>query len=109
FDTAINTAIEAIDRIRDTADSHDRIFIIEVMGRHSGYIGLYTGIGSGASHLFIPETDTPVDMLIDKLKRSIKRNKLFNLIVVAEGNQNGDANTIANLVKEHIKEVEVKV
>lgn len=109
FDTAINTAIEAIDRIRDTADSHDRIFIIEVMGRHSGYIGLYTGIGSGASHLFIPETDTPVEVLIEKLKRSIKRNKLFNLVVVAEGNQNGDANTIANHVREHIREVEVKV
>jgi 6-phosphofructokinase 1 len=109
FDTAINTAIDAIDKIRDTADSHDRIFFIEVMGRGSGFIGLYTGIASGASNILIPETDTPVEEIVDKLKKSFKRNKLFNLVVVAEGNQNGGAIKISELVKDHIPAADVKV
>jgi len=86
FDTAINTAIEAIDKIRDTADSHNRLFFIEVMGRHSGYIALYTGIGSGAGNIFLPEAENSIEHLIEQLEKSAKRNKLFNLVVVAEGN-----------------------
>ena len=68
FDTAVNTALDAIDKIRDTANSHDRVFFIEVMGRHSGYIALYTGIGSGASGVMIPEKATDTDLLISLLK-----------------------------------------
>ena len=101
FDTAVNTAMEAIDKIRDTGSSHDRLFFIEVMGRHAGYIALYTGLGSGASTIFMPETVTPINQLIEKLKRSSKRNKLFNMVVVAEGNENGNAIEIAQKVKEH--------
>lgn len=109
FDTAVNTAIEAVDKIRDTADAHNRIFFIEVMGRHSGYIGLYTGIGSGAGNIFIPETDTNINKLIEQIHLSAKRNKLFNIIIVAEGNKNGGAFEIAEKVKQKITEYETKV
>ncbi len=98
FDTAINTAIEAIDKIRDTADSHNRLFFIEVMGRHSGYIALYTGIGSGAGTIFLPEADNSIEHLMEQLEKSARRNKLFNLVIVAEGNKNGGAIEIANKV-----------
>ncbi|MEL6389808.1 MAG: 6-phosphofructokinase [Bacteroidota bacterium] len=100
FDTAVNTAVEAIDKIRDTADSHNRLFFIEVMGRHAGYIGLHTGIGTGAGGIFIPETDTDLDQFVDQLQRSSRRKKLFNMVVVAEGNQNGNAMEIATYIKE---------
>jgi 6-phosphofructokinase 1 len=109
FDTAINTAAEAIDKIRDTADSHNRLFFIEVMGRDSGYIGLYTGIGSGAEMVFIPETVIEVDTLIEHLNRSARRQKLFNLIIVAEGNENGGAMELANKVKESTDLFDVRV
>ena len=109
FDTAINTAIEAVDRIRDTADSHSRLFFIEVMGRHSGYIALHTGIGSGAGDIFVPETDMEVDKLAHHLKKAARRNKLFNLVIVAEGNKNGNAMQIAAKVQELLPEVETKV
>jgi 6-phosphofructokinase 1 len=109
FDTAINTAIEAVDRIRDTADSHNRLFFIEVMGRHSGYIALHTGIGSGAGDIFVPETDMEVDVLANHLKKAARRNKLFNLVIVAEGNKNGNAMQIAAKVQEMLPEVETKV
>lgn len=109
FDTAINTAVEAVDRIRDTADSHNRLFFIEVMGRHSGFIALHTGIGSGAGKIFLPETDTSVEYIEKFLKKSKKAKKLFNLVIVAEGNKNGNAMEIAAKVKEHIPEFDVKV
>ncbi len=108
FDTAINTAIEAVDRIRDTADSHNRLFFIEVMGRHSGYIALHTGIGSGASEIFIPEEDNSIEEFVEVLKKSSRRNKLFNLAIVAEGNQNGDANQIAAKVKSLYDKVDTR-
>lgn len=100
FDTAVNTAVEAIDRIRDTADSHNRLFFIEVMGRHSGYIALNTGLGTGASFIFLPEKNTPIDRLSEFLRKSARRKKLFNMVVVAEGNQNGNAIEIAGILKE---------
>jgi 6-phosphofructokinase 1 len=109
FDTAINTAIEAVDKIRDTADSHNRLFFVEVMGRHAGFIALHTGIGSGAGAIFLPETDTSIDELSDILRKSAKRQKLFNLVIVAEGNQNGDANSIAKQIKAANPEYDVKV
>ncbi len=99
FDTAINTAVEAVDKIRDTADSHSRIFVIEVMGRHSGYIALHTGIGSGASGIFLPEKVNSINSFIQDLRKSSRRNKLFNLVIVAEGNENGGAHEIAEELK----------
>ncbi|MEE9438129.1 MAG: 6-phosphofructokinase [Saprospiraceae bacterium] len=109
FDTAINTAIQAVDRIRDTADSHNRLFFIEVMGRHSGYIALHTGIGSGASTIFLPETDTTFKSLTDMLTKSAKRKKLFNLVIVAEGNKNGNAMEIAEKIKKSNPQYDTKV
>lgn len=109
FDTALNTAIEAVDRIRDTADSHNRIFFVEVMGRNSGFIALYTGIGSGAGSIFLPETEDNVDDLIAHLKKSARRQKLFNVVIVAEGNRNGGAMEIAKKVQESYNQYETKV
>lgn len=102
FDTAINTAVEAVDKIRDTADSHSRLFFIEVMGRHSGYIALHTGIGSGATSVFLPERSDSIKEFINLLKKSGRRNKLFNLVIVAEGNKNGSASEIAAQVAKEV-------
>ncbi|MEM8907359.1 MAG: 6-phosphofructokinase [Bacteroidota bacterium] len=109
FDTAVNTAVEAVDRIRDTADSHNRLFFVEVMGRHAGFIALNTGIASGASSVMIPETMVKIEELISTLKKGAKRNKLFSLVIVAEGNQNGGATEIAQKVKEQFDYYDIKV
>jgi 6-phosphofructokinase 1 len=109
YDTATNTAIDAIDKIRDTADSHNRLFFIEVMGRHSGYIALRTGISSGAASVFLPEEATDFDQFLIKLKQSAKRQKLFNLVIVAEGNESGDAAALADKVKKAAPEFDTKV
>ena len=109
FDTAINTAVEAVDRIRDTADSHNRLFFIEVMGRHNGSIALYTGIGGGAGGILIPERATDVEELMTVLQKMVKRKKLFGLIVVAEGNENGTCEDVAAIVRKNLTEYEVKV
>jgi 6-phosphofructokinase 1 len=109
FDTAINTAIDAVDKIRDTADSHNRIFFIEVMGRHAGFIALHTGIGSGAGAILLPERDITIDELSIALQKSAKRQKLFNLVIVAEGNKNGDANEISKQIKMLNPQFDVRV
>jgi len=109
FDTAINTAIEAIDKIRDTADSHNRLFFIEVMGRHAGFIALHTGIGSGAANIFLPEEESNLKGLIKILEKSAKRNKLFNLVVVAEGNAHGSTFEIADEIKKKLPQYDVRV
>ncbi|MFT4759893.1 MAG: 6-phosphofructokinase 1 [Paraglaciecola sp.] len=109
FDTAVNTAVEAVDRIRDTADSHSRLFFIEVMGRHSGEIALYTGIGSGASGILIPEKSSDSESLINLLKKGIKRKKLFSMVVVAEGDETGGAMAIAEKVRKEFPHFETKV
>lgn len=102
FDTAVNTAVEAVDKIRDTADSHNRLFFVEVMGRHSGYIGLHTAIAGGAGGVLIPEEDSNIDDLIKLLKRGAKRAKLFSIVIVAEGNHMGTVYDIARKVEEKI-------
>jgi 6-phosphofructokinase 1 len=109
FDTAINTAVEAVDKIRDTADSHNRLFFVEVMGRHSGYIALHTGIGGGAGSMLIPEKAYGIDELIESLKSGVKRNKLFSLVIVAEGNPSGGATEIAKKVQEKFNHYDTKV
>ena len=109
FDTAINTAMEAADKIRDTADSHDRLFFVEVMGRHAGFIALHSAIGSGASGVLIPENNHSVDDLVVQLKKSVKRGKQFGLVVVAEGNKNGGAESVAKQVTERLGNIDTKI
>jgi len=109
FDTAVNTAVEAIDKIRDTADAHDRLFIIEVMGRDAGYIALHSGIATGAENILIPERKTEVEDLIKSLQEKQKRKKLVNLIVVAEGDEFGGADEVAKLVNERMPQIETRV
>jgi 6-phosphofructokinase 1 len=109
FDTAVNTAIEAIDKIRDTADAHDRLFIIEVMGRDAGYIALHSGIGTGAEHILIPERKTDVEEVIRSLQEKERRKKLVNIVVVAEGDDYGGGTDLANLIKERIPAFDVRV
>jgi 6-phosphofructokinase 1 len=103
FDTAVNTALEAIDKIRDTAAAHDRIFFIEVMGRDAGFIAVESGIGGGAEFVMVPETNTSVDQVVKSLK-NLRKSKSSSIIVVAEGHNLGSAEEIMVLVKEKIKD-----
>jgi len=109
FDTAVNTAVEAIDKIRDTMDAHDRLFIVEVMGRDAGYIALHSGIATGAENILIPESKTDIEELILSLTKNEKRQKLVNLIVVAEGDEFGGANELAKVIKERVPQADTRV
>lgn len=109
FDTAVNTALSAIDKIRDTADSHDRVFFIEVMGRDSGYIAMQCGIGGGAEMVMIPETATTVDTVIQTLDHARQKSKTSSIIVVAEGDEEGGANTISEKVKKILPHLDIRV
>lgn len=102
FDTAVNTSLEAIDKIRDTADSHDRIFFIEVMGRDSGYIAIQSGIGGGAEIVMVPETHTPLKSVVSILKNGWSRSKSSSIVVVAEGDEAGNATEIAESIKAQV-------
>lgn len=102
FDTAVNTALEAIDKIRDTASSHSRLFIIEVMGHTSGDIALYTGIGGGAEDILIPEEPISLETLIDKLKAQYDAGKKSSIIVVAEGETTGGVQEIKTRIEKVI-------
>jgi 6-phosphofructokinase 1 len=103
FDSAVNTALDAIDKIRDTADSHDRLFFIEVMGRDSGYIAIQSGIGGGAELVMVPETKTSITKVIDTLEKGWNRSKSSSIIIIAEGDEEGNAIEIAKKVKEACK------
>jgi 6-phosphofructokinase 1 len=109
FDTAVNTAVQAIDKIRDTMDAHDRIFVIEVMGRDAGYIALHSGIATGAENILIPEKTTDIDHLVTSLKETEKRKKLVNLIIVAEGEKLGGANEVQKAISEQMPDAEIRV
>lgn len=100
FDTALNTALEAIDRLRDTAESHDRLFYVEVMGRRNGFIAMFSAIAGGAEFVLVPETPTNIDELVQTLNNANKRAKRSSIIVVAEGDEAGDAASIAKQVAE---------
>ncbi|KGA97857.1 6-phosphofructokinase [Alkalihalobacillus alcalophilus ATCC 27647 = CGMCC 1.3604] len=89
FDTALNTIIEAIDKIRDTATSHERTYVIEVMGRHAGDLALWAGLADGAETILIPEADYDMDQIVNRLKRGQERGKKHSIIIVAEGVGNG--------------------
>jgi 6-phosphofructokinase 1 len=109
FDTAVNTAVEAIDKIRDTADAHDRLFIIEVMGRDAGYIALHSGIATGAEHILIPERKTDIEALVISLQEKERRKKLVNMVVVAEGDNFGGANDVARVIKDRLPMTDTRV
>ena len=110
YDTALNTVVEAIDKIRDTANSHNRLFLVEVMGRDAGDIALNAGIGAGAEEILIPEQDMGRDRLLSSLKRSKKSGKSSSIVVVAEGDQIGkNILGLADYIRENLEEYEVKV
>lgn len=109
YDTAINTVVEAVDNIRDTASSHNRLFFVEVMGRDAGLIALRSGIACGAEAILIPETKTHFDKLIAQLERGWKRQKSGHVIIVAEGDDAGGAFEIARIVQEKFDKLETKV
>lgn len=109
YDTAVNTALDAIDKIRDTADAHERVFFIEVMGRDTGYIAVRSAIAGGAEMALIPEKRVPLDEVIDKLKRGDETTKGSHIIIVAEGDEAGNALEIAKKVKEVAPGLDTKV
>jgi 6-phosphofructokinase 1 len=110
YDTALNTVIGAIDKIRDTAISHNRLFFVEVMGRDAGHIALNTGIGAGAEEVLIPEEDMGLERLLDSLKRSEKSGKSSSIVVVAEGDKTGkNVLEIAEYVEKNLPYYEVRV
>ncbi len=104
FDTAVNNALAAIDKIRDTAESYSRVFLVEVMGRHAGEIAIHVGIASGASAILLPETPTDLDEIASKIIEGRKAGKTSSIIIVAEGDEEGDAATIAEKLSGRIGE-----
>jgi 6-phosphofructokinase 1 len=109
YDTAMNTVIEAIDKIRDTADSHDRLFFIEVMGRDSGCIALRSSIASGAEAVLLPEKSTSLDELVAQLAAGAATKKSSSIVIVSEGHKAGGAYDIAKRVKERFDHYDTKV
>lgn len=105
FDTAVNNAVEAIDKVRDTAEAHERLFLVEVMGRHSGWIALYTGLAGGAELICVPEDTTEIDTISDVLRKNVERGKSSSMVVVCEGDELGGAVGLAErLTKDyHLK------
>lgn len=109
FDTAVNTAVEAIDKIRDTADAHNRMFIVEVMGRDAGYIALNSGIACGAEDILIPELKTDMQSIIRKIKSDQRRKKIVHLLVVAEGDDFGGGMDVKNLMSKELPDADIRV
>lgn len=99
FDTAVNTALDAIDKIRDTAASHDRLFIVEVMGRNSGHIASHVGLAGGAEEIFTPDGNTTVDKAVERIRESMKRGKTSSIIVASEGQKPGRAYDLAEAIR----------
>lgn len=109
YDTALNTAIEAIDRIRDSATSHNRVFFVEVMGRDAGFIALNSGIASGAQDILIPEKKDSLEDLFNSLEKSQQSNKNSSIIVVAEGEELGNVYELAKATEEKFPDYDVRV
>lgn len=110
YDTALNTVVEAIDKIRDTASSHNRLFFVEVMGRDAGHIALNAGIGAGAEEILIPEEDLGLERLLESLERSKNSGKSSSLVVVAEGDKIGkNVFELKEYVEENMPEYDVRV
>lgn len=109
FDTATNTAIEAVDNIRNTAMSHNRLFFVEVMGRNSGFIAANTGLASGAIDILIPEREGSIEAICEKLEKGRQRKKTSSIVIVAEGCKLGHAQHIADQVSARLKDYDTKV
>lgn len=110
FDTAINTVVDAIDKIRDTASSHNRLFFVEVMGRDVGHIALNAGVGAGAEEILIPEQNLGLERLLDSLKRSKASGKSSSIVIVAEGDKIGkNVFELKEYVEEHLPIYDVRV
>lgn len=110
FDTALNTVVEAIDKIRDTASSHNRLFFIEVMGRDAGHIALNVGVGAGAEEILIPEEDLGLDRLVESLRRSRESGKTSSIVIVAEGDKIGKSVfELKDYVDENMEGYDVRV
>ncbi|PQJ78484.1 6-phosphofructokinase [Polaribacter porphyrae] len=110
YDTTLNTVVEVIDKIRDTASSHNRLFFIEVMGRDVGHIALNAGVGAGAEEILIPEEDLGLERLVDSLNRSKESGKSSSIVVVAEGDKTGkNVFELKDYVNEHMPEYDVRV
>lgn len=108
YDTAINTVVEAVDKIRDTAESHDRIFVVEVMGRDAGLIALRSAIACGAEAILIPERKNDLQLLLEK-KKTWRETKKSRIIIVAEGDENGGAMGIGQLLKKEWPEFDIRI
>jgi 6-phosphofructokinase 1 len=109
FDTAVNTAMQAIDKIKDTANAHNRIFFVEVMGRDAGFIALRSAISTGAEALLIPETEDNLPALATLLKNNILKKKRSNIVIVAEGDEAGGAFEVSKIIKGEIPGADIRV
>lgn len=109
FDTATNTVVECVDKIRDTATSHNRLFFVEVMGRNSGFIALKTGIATGAIAIILPEDEMGIDELVETLRSTEESGKSSSIVIVAEGSKSGGAYELAKKVTEKYSEYETRV
>src|SRR6056297_2577066 len=109
YDTALNTAMEAIDKIRDTADAHDRLFLVEVMGRDAGFIALETGIAGGAELILLPESLTDIDDVKSSLNKVLKEQRRSSLVVVAEGDETGGALKLSEKLRDDFSKYEMRV
>lgn len=110
YDTALNTVVDAIDKIRDTASAHDRLFFIEVMGRDAGFIALNAGVGAGAEEILIPEEDMGLERMLESLKKSRRAGKSSSIVVIAEGDKTGEnVFELAKYVENNLPEYEVRV
>lgn len=110
YDTALNTVIDAVDKIRDTADSHNRLFVVEVMGKDAGFIALRAGIGCGAEAILYPESEeNRLELLIAKMNSEHKRKKLSNIVVVAEGAKEGNAQTVGDVLLKKCPGYDIRV
>ena len=104
----MNTAVEAIDKIRDTAEAHDRLFVIEVMGRDAGYIALNSGIACGAEDILIPEMITDIDEVLCRIDRDERRKKTVHILVVAEGDDFGGSAKVADIITKRFPKLDVR-
>jgi len=108
FDTAVNTAVWAIDKIRDTAEAHDRLFLVEVMGRDAGYIAIHSGIACGAEDILIPERTRTIEEVLDRIDSDERRKKTVHILVVAEHDELGGVKDLYPLVKEHFPLMDIR-
>jgi 6-phosphofructokinase 1 len=110
FDTALNTVVDAIDKIRDTASSHNRLFFVEVMGRDVGHIALNAGVGSGAEEILIPEENLGIDRLLESLDKSKNSGKSSSIVIVAEGDKTGkNIFELKEYVEQHRPQYDIRV